>query len=160
MITISRKKSKQYEWEVLCTVSLYQIKYGSTEEESMTSASFYSPIIIRIALFMILEETSEQLLYKLPLKFGSRSVCERLWTFCLLKIITWKMWDNSSKMLCVSVSWPAVSVVTPAVSVAHVGTLLPDVDVVQRPLVLLAVVVLDPAETRGTGPEHSQDWVC
>lgn len=63
-------------------------------------------------------------------------------------------------MLCVSVSWPAVSVVTPAVSVAHVGTLLPDVDVVQRPLVLLAVVVLDPAETRGTGPEHSQDWVC
>lgn len=59
MITISRKKSKQYEWEVLCTVSLYQIKYGSTEEESMTSASFYSPIIIRIALFMILEETSE-----------------------------------------------------------------------------------------------------
>lgn len=45
-----------------------------------------------------------------------------------------------------------MSVVAPAVSVAHAGTLLADVDVIQRPLILLSVVVLDPAEPCGTGP--------
>lgn len=45
-----------------------------------------------------------------------------------------------------------MTVVAPAVSVAHVGTLLADVDVIERPLILLPVVVLDPAEPRGTGP--------
>lgn len=44
--------------------------------------------------------------------------------------------------------------VTPTMSVAHVRTLLADVDVIQGPLILLAIVVLDPAEPRGTGPEH------
>ena len=47
-----------------------------------------------------------------------------------------------------------MSMVTPAMSVAHVRTLLADVDVVQGPLILLSVVVLDPAEACGTGPEH------
>lgn len=47
-----------------------------------------------------------------------------------------------------------MSVVTPAVSVAHVRTLLADVDVIQGPLILLAVVVLDPTEPGGAGPEH------
>lgn len=45
-----------------------------------------------------------------------------------------------------------MSVVTPAVAVAEPGALLPDVDVVQRPLVLFTVVVLDPPEARGAGP--------
>lgn len=42
--------------------------------------------------------------------------------------------------------------VAPSVSVAHAGTLLADVDVIQRPLILLSIVVLDPAEPRGAGP--------
>lgn len=46
--------------------------------------------------------------------------------------------------------------VTPTMSVAHVRTLLANVDVIQGPLILLSVVVLDPAETRGTGPEYRQ----
>lgn len=46
-----------------------------------------------------------------------------------------------------------MSMVTPAVSVAHVETLLADVDVVQSPLVLLAVVTLDPSKPGCTGPE-------
>lgn len=41
-------------------------------------------------------------------------------------------------------------------SVAHVGALLADVDVIQGPLVLLAVIVLDPSEPRGTGPEQER----
>lgn len=47
---------------------------------------------------------------------------------------------------------PAVPVVAPAMPVAHLWALLSDVDVIQSPLVLLAVVVLDPAEPCGTGP--------
>lgn len=46
--------------------------------------------------------------------------------------------------------------VTPTMSVAHVGTLLADVDVIQGPLILLSIVVLDPAEPCGTGPEHKR----
>lgn len=44
--------------------------------------------------------------------------------------------------------------VTPSMSVAHIRTLLADVDVIQGPLVLLSVVVLDPAEPCCAGPEH------
>lgn len=51
--------------------------------------------------------------------------------------------------------WPAVSMVTPAMSVAHVRTLLANVDVIQGPLILLSIVVLDPTEPCGTGPEHT-----
>ena len=47
-----------------------------------------------------------------------------------------------------------MSVVTPAMSVAHVRALLSDVDVIQGPLVLLAIVVLYPPEPCGTGPEQ------
>lgn len=52
--------------------------------------------------------------------------------------------------------WPAVTVVTPAVSMTHAGTLLTDVDVVQRPLILLSIVALDPSEPGCTGPEHKR----
>lgn len=38
-------------------------------------------------------------------------------------------------------------------SMAHVGTLLTDVDVIKGPLILLSIVVLDPTEACGTGPE-------
>ena len=51
-----------------------------------------------------------------------------------------------------------MSMVTPAVSVTHVRTLLTDVDVVQGPLILLAIVVLDPTEPCGTGPKHTHTW--
>lgn len=67
--------------------------------------------------------------------------------------------NNLEKFIvCVSacVRRPAVSMVTPSMSVAHVGTLLANVDVIQGPLILLSVVVLDPAEPCGTGPEHKR----
>lgn len=45
--------------------------------------------------------------------------------------------------------------VTPAMSVTHVWTLLADVDVIQGPFILFSIVVLDPAKPCGTGPEDT-----
>lgn len=50
-----------------------------------------------------------------------------------------------------------MSMVTPPMTVAHVRTLLADVDVIQGPLVLFSIIVLDPSESRGTGPERRQN---
>lgn len=52
---------------------------------------------------------------------------------------------------------PAHAVVTGAVPAAHVWTLLPNVNVVQSPLVLGCVVALTPAEAGGTGPTD-KEW--
>ncbi len=48
--------------------------------------------------------------------------------------------------------WPAVTVVTPSVSTAHLRTLLTDVNIIQSPLVLLLIVILDPSEACRTRP--------
>lgn len=47
-----------------------------------------------------------------------------------------------------------MSMVTPAMSVTHVGTLLANVDVIQGPFILLSIIALDPAEPCSTGPKR------
>lgn len=47
-----------------------------------------------------------------------------------------------------------MSMVTPAMSMTHVGTLLANVDVIQSPFILLSIIALDPAEPCSTGPKH------
>lgn len=47
-----------------------------------------------------------------------------------------------------------MSMVTPAMSVTHVGTLLANVDVIQGPFILLSIIALDPTEPCSTGPKR------
>lgn len=53
-----------------------------------------------------------------------------------------------------------MAMVTPAMPMTHVRTLLANVDVIQGPLILLSVVALDPAEPCCTGPEHREHPEC
>lgn len=78
-------------------------------------------------------------------------------SFSLVAYVSFIMKEKFNLYVSVCGGTPAVSMITPSMSMAHVGTLLADVNVIQGPLILFSIVVLDPTEPCRTGPENSTD---